>query len=181
MSVQLLFALTMGGLIAPETGSAQEMRWSELSGLGLNTVYVFDDQGIETVGVVRQATTDSLVISIGGGQDRVFRAGQVRRIDRRGDSVKNGALIGGGVGLMVGVLMLSTCSEYVVEGCGETVAAYTAIGTLFYGLLGAGIDALIVGRSTVYRGPAATAGVPWRAVVQPSADGLRLGLRLGFK
>lgn len=72
----------------------------------------------------------------------------VVRIDRHGDSVKNGALIGAAVGLLAG---LSFVSEYGGEAAGFALAS-----TATWALLGAGVDALIPGRTTIYRRPPST-------------------------
>jgi hypothetical protein len=178
--IMFMLALTLTLLIAPHPGGAQ-MRWSELSGLGLTTIHVIDSRGLETTGVIRRHDNDSLVIMMAGGEDRVFRSDQVTRVERRGDSLKNGALIGAGVGALPALSLLGACSDEVLSTCESDMALIVAISAGVYGLLGAGIDAMIVGRTTVYRGPAPPVRASLSPIVKPSADGTRLGMRVRFR
>jgi hypothetical protein len=149
------------------------LSWSELSSLGLTTVHVIDGRGLETTGVIRRVTSDSLVIMLAGGDDRAFPAGHVARIERRGDSLENGALIGAVVGALPMLLLGSDCHE----SCATEVAALGVISAGVYGLLGAGIDAMLVGRTTVYR-LGSTAGRALGVMVRPSGGAVRFGLRV---
>lgn len=85
----------------------------------------------------------------------------VLRIEARGDSVKNGALIGAAV---MGVLGAVGCLSVVGDSRCVTPVVFN---TIFGGLAGAGIDAANHGRSTLYSRPSAatagkTAGVQFR-------------------
>ena len=76
---------------------------------------------------------------------------RVLRIEARGDSLKNGAAIGA---VVLGGLMALFCGEAGGGGqCVTGVAVDAGIGAL----IGAGIDALNGGRSTLYSRPAAAA------------------------
>ena len=67
------------------------------------SVYVLDAQGIETKGRLVNWTGSQIVLQTDIGQ-RIFKPGEAVRLDLRGDSLKNGALIGLGVGLAMGNL-----------------------------------------------------------------------------
>jgi hypothetical protein len=86
---------------------------------------------------------------------------RILRIEGQGDSLKNGAIIGAAV---LGGLSLAACQG--VSG-GSQCATVMLFNTAFGGLMGAGLDALNGGRSTLYSRPAATspgktAGVGFR-------------------
>lgn len=70
----------------------------------------------------------------------------VLRIEARGDSLKNGAAIGAGV--MAGLTLVGCAG--LVDGGGYCARA-AAINTVFGAVLGAGIDAMNGGRSTLYK------------------------------
>src|SRR4029078_10141994 len=74
---------------------------------------------------------------------------RVLRIEARGDSLKNGAIIGA---LVVGTLVGLTCAE-VSDGRGACLNG-VALGAGMGALIGAGVDALNGGRSTLYARPA---------------------------
>ena len=76
---------------------------------------------------------------------------RVLRVETGGDSLKNGAAIGA---LVAGGLVLATCTSW--GGGGECVAA-TAFDAGLGALVGAGIDAMIEGRTPIYsRNPSAS-------------------------
>ena len=88
-----------------------------------------------------------------GGTEQRFEAARVRRIDKRGDSLKNGTLIGVALGVLFGSISsgISDCPGDDPGGdcTGFRVAAFAgALG--IYTALGAGVDALIVGRTRVF-------------------------------
>jgi hypothetical protein len=74
---------------------------------------------------------------------------RVLRIEGRNDSVKNGAAIGAAVG--GGLILLACQGEIGADFCATAAVFYTGIGAL----MGAGIDALHKGRTTIYSKPAA--------------------------
>ena len=124
----------------------------------LSTVFVRDQAGQETKGKLLRLDDRALVILV-DGTPREFELSRVSRVQKRGDSLRNGALIGSAIGFGLGFLVggLSDCyaaSEYC--GAGPRTA-FVLTSTAVYGLLGAGIDALIQGRTTLYRGPSAIA------------------------
>ena len=85
----------------------------------------------------------------------------VTRISRRGDSLRNGAIAGAVFGAVGDALAMG----FVDDSAGKKALGFLA-STGFYALVGAGIDALIPGRTTIYQAwPAAKTGTP-----RPSAQ-----------
>ena len=140
-------------------------------------VWVTDAQGREVSGKIQVLSPDAITLKDGGG--RTFAAGDVRLIvERRGDSLGNGALIGLGVGgLGIGLACLATVEGSDMEWC--------AMGALVYGAVGAGIgvgiDAMIPGKKLVtYRAPGAAGTAHARLsvapLVTPRAKGVALSI-----
>lgn len=93
---------------------------------------------------------------------------RVLRIEGQNDPVKNGAAIGAAITAGLGLL---GCSQALGRG-GACVAAgilYSGMGAL----MGAGVDALHKGRTTIYSKPAA-------AAVAPAGRGARVQFKLRF-
>ncbi|MGE3509497.1 MAG: hypothetical protein AB7N65_11495 [Vicinamibacterales bacterium] len=150
-SLLLVAALLPG---SPRSASAQgiantfdELRL--LVKLG-ETLTVYDTTGHEQRGRLDSLSTSSLVLR--RGRERVDIAEtDVSRIEAtRSDSLRNGALIGMGVGagLILGAFVMSCDSE-----CGDE-AGLLALATLGYAGIGAGIgtgiDALIQSRQPIF-------------------------------
>ena len=131
-------------------------RWPALAPSGgVETVYVLDETGTETAGRLVRLTPDSLVLLVDGAE-RQFAAARVRRIQKRGDSLRNGALIGAVVGVGIGFLAggIADCGRDDPDGgCPGTRVAAVLVSTGVYAAIGAGIDALIPGRTTLYEAP----------------------------
>lgn len=126
------------------------------------SVYVTDTQGIETKGRLVNWTGTQIVLQTDIGQ-RIFKPGEAVRLDLRGDSLKNGALIGLTVGLVMGTLAAAGCD------CGGGDVAIVAFSGIFYTFVGVGIDAMIPGRTPMWN-----AGLPGQPAPQRSArNGLR--------
>jgi hypothetical protein len=92
----------------------------------------------------------------------------VIRIDVRNDSLKNGTAIGASI---MGSLTALGCA--LGEGPGSQCATALVLNTGIGALMGAGIDALHKGRTTIYSKPAAVA-------IAPEGRGGRLSFRLRF-
>jgi hypothetical protein len=96
-----------------------------------------------------------------GGTERRFDAARIRRVQKRGDSIRNGAIIGAVVGAVFGALGagISDCPGDDPGGhCAGSRVALFALSTGIYTAMGAGIDALIVGRTTLYTAPGRSTG-----------------------
>jgi hypothetical protein len=147
-----------------------------------DTIWVTDAQGRETEGKIGILSPDALTIEADGS--RAFAARDVRIIrDRQRDSLKNGTLIGLGVG---GSLALTWCLAAVASDdpsispgveCFEGAVVFGGVGTLF----GLFIDASSPGKMRVaYRAPGAAgpahARLSMAPVITPRAKGLRLSI-----
>jgi hypothetical protein len=91
------------------------------------------------------------------GQQREIALRQIARIERRGDSLRNGAIIGA---VVVGGLCAITCGQGLDDGSnlGTVVAINAGLGAL----IGMGIDALHQGRTPIY--PATSSQSPTNAL-----------------
>jgi hypothetical protein len=140
-----------------------------------DVVIITDDAGIQTRGTFERVGA-SIRLSV-DGVAREWAPQQVREIRRRGDSLKNGLIIGlvsGGaagavLGWGVGVI-------FQAEGADP---AGPVIGLLALGLgagagIGAGMDAAITGSTVVYRRTPRTVSVA--PMLSPRAQGVRVAL-----
>ncbi|MDP1570924.1 MAG: hypothetical protein Q8L86_13085 [Vicinamibacterales bacterium] len=150
--IALLVAALIPGVVSAQ-GTGQD--WPELNTAGVSTVYVLDDTGVEVSGTLLRLTSDSLVLMVGGVEHRLDAA-RVKRIQKRGDSLRNGALIGAVVGAAMGLIVagISDCPGSDPGGsCPATRATAFLVSTGVYAAIGTGIDALVVGRTTLYQAP----------------------------
>lgn len=154
---------------------------------------VVEESGVENTGRLVRVTPDTLTMTI-GGKIHTFTRRQVTAILERGDSVKNGAVIGlvagaatgliagaskttcgrnnVGFGLITAYLYYSPCTlnERVSQGLREAAL----LGALGAGI-GAAVDALIPGRRVLYQRPQRTAGAA--ISIAPSLAGSAVGLQ----
>jgi hypothetical protein len=121
---------------------------------GLPTVYVIERTGQETRGTLLTLTDSTIAIDV-DGTTRTFTPDQLSLIEKRGDSLKNGTIIGFVTGGLLSILPagLADCSGGTAGCAGQRVLMW-AIGTAFYTAVGAGIDAAIPGRTRIW--PATT-------------------------
>ena len=118
-----------------------------------NTVKVADDRGREVRGVITGLSTSlTLVVD---ARELQLEAAEIRRIERAGDSLKNGALKGFGQGLLwYGSIMGTAC---LLSGCRATAHEWLEIAGVagVFGGIGAGVgiavDAMVPGWQVVYR------------------------------
>ena len=102
-----VLVLAMAVLAAPAVAQDATDTWSEvnISDL-LSTVTVLDDAGAVWSGEVARLNADGLDLVQANGEERHFSVAQVQRLETTGrDSVKNGTLIGAGVGALLGLLL----------------------------------------------------------------------------
>lgn len=127
------------------------------------------DSGQEVRGYLVQLSATTLAILVDGTRVEI-PIESVLRIDGQHDSVKNGAAKGA---VVMGGLFVLGCSQTPASGsvCVTTAILYTGLGAL----VGAGIDALHKGRTTIYSKPAAVA-----LAVAPAGKGARLQVELRF-
>lgn len=153
--IVILAAALVPGVVSAQ-GTAQS--WPGLATAELSTVYVLDDTGVEASGRLLRLDPDSLVLLVGDTEHQ-FDAARVRRIEKRGDSLRNGAVIGAVVGAAMGLIAagISDCPGADPGGsCPGARAAGFLLSTGVYAAVGTGIDALVVGRTTLYEAPAAS-------------------------
>ena len=148
-------------LLTPAAAHAQESLggWRGLNVSSLDTIYVTDDAGRRTEGKLLRLEPDSVVMLVAGTEQR-FEMERVQRIDKRGDSLKNGAWIGAALGVLFGSITagISDCPGGDPDGSctGFRVVAFTsALG--IYTAIGVGVDALIVGRTRLFDASTAAA------------------------
>ena len=123
---------------------------------GMFTVYVLDRSGAETEGSL-VSLTDSVVVVRTRTAERTIALADVVRIQRKGDSLKNGAIIGAVIGGVSGLALVGECSSDAACGSGTRIAAVlTGIG--IWAAIGAGIDALIQRRTVIWTPSATTTG-----------------------
>lgn len=142
-----------------------------------DTVWITDAEGREIEGRIQALAPDRITLE--GGDAKVFAARDVRIIrDREHDSLKNGTLIGLGVG---GGLALTWCVAALASDpsispgveCFEGAVVFGGIGTLF----GLFIDAASPGKMRVAYSAPGAAGPPHARLsiapmITPRAKGL---------
>jgi hypothetical protein len=123
------------------------------------TVYVTDIDGTESVGRLQRVDRSWITIETSTGEKSIERQ-HVFAIDRRGDSLANGAIAGAlvGAGLAAWVLADDGCAPMLssrYERCSawEFAAAMGMVGGIGAGI-GLGIDAIFRGRTQIYPGKA---------------------------
>lgn len=114
-----------------------------------DTLTITDGAGQRMQGKLSELSTSSLVLDVSGAL-RQFQESDVNTIERRGpDSLKNGALIGLGIGGALGALAIAAAASEGETAFGVIAAAlYSGIGAG----IGVGIDALVEGRRVIYAG-----------------------------
>ena len=136
-----------------------------------DTVYVTDASGERVKGKFDGLSEGTLRMSINGELRKVAMS-DVREVARRGDSLWNGVLIGATIGAIGGAAAASHCSE-LPDLCGQTQTMMAV--ALVYGGIGAGIDALIPGRTRIYQASPASA-VRISPVVSRRRQGLQVSV-----
>ena len=176
------YLILFASVLLPSAVWAQEgtESWPGLDASRLSTVYVTDDTGKETVGQLLRLQHDSVVILADQIEHR-FEAQHVWRIQKRGDSLKNGVLIGAIVGAAVGVLAagMQDCPT-LRNSCPGTRVAMPVVAAGVYALLGAGIDALFTGRTTLYEAKTNPPSTRKRISISPFADD-RVAVKVSFR
>ena len=146
----LVLAMTM--LAAPAVAQDSTNTWRDVSMSDLRSkVMVLDEAGAEWSGEPLRLDADGLALILASGQERHFPVAQIRRLETtRRDSLKNGTLIGAGVGALVGLML---------TGVGEgTQAGWIAVITGYGTVIGVGVDFLLRGerQTTIYEASGTT-------------------------
>ncbi|HEX6323084.1 MAG TPA: hypothetical protein VFZ36_05110 [Vicinamibacterales bacterium] len=147
----LLSTLLLVSLAAPAAAQTPAAPPPMVKADGLPTVFLTDLQGAVHRGQLIRVAPDEVVL-LGAGGERTFTRSEIALIETRGDSLKNGALIGASVGVLTGFLAagISDCS-YGADSCGGQRIGMFATSVALYTLIGVGIDALVKGRTVLYR------------------------------
>jgi hypothetical protein len=131
---------------------------------GLQDVFVRSTDGVEIRAKLLDLKPGTLSVFVDGSR-RDIPLDAVDRIQARGDSPRNGALIGAAVaGALYGMAM----AEYGTEGLPLAITAIAG-----WTLVGAGVDAMIPGRTTIYSRSTAT-------TIPPRARRAGLAVKFGF-
>jgi hypothetical protein len=143
-------------LVSIQVASAQEaMSFEQLQLLVKpgDNVYVTDSKGVVTKGKITGLTPSILSLKEKSGTRDWSEADVSRIMQYRHDSLKNGTLIGTGIMFGLSAISVATCGSD--EACdlstGEKVGV-VLINTGLGAAIGAGIDALIHQKQTVYIG-----------------------------
>jgi hypothetical protein len=113
-------------------------------------VSVTDPMGVVTEGKIEGLSSALLRLRVNSAIQDLSESDVKMIRQRRNDSLKNGTLIGAGVGLGIGVVYLVACATYECT-TGEAVGG-ALIYTGFGAAIGVGIDALIKSKETIYLG-----------------------------
>jgi hypothetical protein len=111
-------------------------------------VYVRTSNGANVEGRFVRASSRDLVIAGTDGRETTLMAEQVVSVWKRGDSLRNGAVIGGLFGLAGGIFGQSRCTD-----CSSEIAIGVGLGVPLWAGIGALIDRQHVGRTLIYRAP----------------------------
>ena len=148
MVKRTVLVLAMTVFAMPAVAQDATNTWSDLSMSDLRSrVFVLDDAGAEWLGEPIRLDADGIALKVVGGQERHFTVAQIQRLTTTGrDSLKNGTLIGAGVGALMG-LMLTGVGDGGTDAAGW-VAVFTGWGTV----IGVTVDFLLRGerQTTIY-------------------------------
>ena len=177
----------VGILATAATGSAQEAAAASFDSLVERIrigqlIWVTDEAGREVRGTLERLTNNGLVLKADGLE--AFAVPDIRRVRaRKFDSLKNGVLIGLGIG---GTLATAWCIGAAADDSGDiSTRVECAEGfTVFPGLgvlIGMAVDAAIPGRvQVVYEAPRRGVASRMSATVRPLFSSRAKGLALSF-
>jgi hypothetical protein len=117
----------------------RELRSSEGRG-----VFVIDANRVEWQGRLVKVSADALEVESDSGV-RIFKLGEIRRVDADGDGVWDGALKGAVTGALLGLLATASADAGIVP---------ITSNALTFGLIGLAIDGGCSSRHPVYHAPA---------------------------
>jgi hypothetical protein len=179
----LIFAaVTISGCAArPPARTFSELQQRVQPG---TTLYVIDDRGNETRGRLAAISPDGLTLDRDDAPLR-FAESAVRQVQRYGDPLWNGFLIGmavGTPGMLIADPTYDPCPDNPRRLCPNSQVGQRIVALTVMGAIGAGIDALIRGRHQLYLSPGQLAASAARVAITPqfsrSSAALRVTLRL---
>jgi hypothetical protein len=148
--------------------ASAQTTFAGLNQKGVDTIFVTDRAGHETKGLL-VGLTDSTVTVVTAGGPQTFVADDVVRLDRRGDSLKNGALIGMGIGVIGMLPGLAEGHATCDHACTGKAVGFVLMAEGLYAAIGAGIDAAIPGRTRIWPLKGSKSGGPIISVSPHSA------------
>lgn len=138
------------------------------------TIYVTDVNGVERTCVLVAVEPEGLIVAVPAGE-LVVSWHEVAVVRRRGDPVWDGFLKGAAIGGGVNLLLVGVTGDSLGDGLSR--AGWVANAALWWGLTGALIDALHVGRSPVFIAPLNGSHRPGH---ETTGRGVVVGARLTF-
>lgn len=167
MAVALLLILSAAPAYAQNLQDLAELRERIASELWVYR----DTQPIH--GYLTRLTKTDLTLIDEDNQEQTIPLESIWKIERSGDPIWNGFAIGASIGLAAGIGLSAEVRGRAVEKA--TLAVYSAG---IYGLIGAAIDAMHVGKTAVYEVP----GRRQALTIAPSRDlrGAMVGWRVRF-
>ena len=176
MNVTLLICGAAGLLLVPTALASAQDSFADLhTNLKTGqTVSITDESGTETKG--RFVSAGGSIRLMVDGAVREWAPQQVREIRRRGDSVRNGLVVGmstgGAFGAFFGLVAASTLRN---EGTGAGSAfLMVPIGIGVGAGIGVGLDAAVTGSTVVYRRPARSVSIA--PAISPRAQAIRVAV-----
>lgn len=143
-----------------------------------DTITVLDVTGAEAEGRIGTLSRDALILATEAGPRKLLETDIARISQRRGDSLKNGAIIGAVGGAAYGLTMLALAfsiddGDVHPAGVVAGMALFTGIGAA----IGVGMDALIVQRQVIFERPVAKGRVSISPLVGQGRRGAAVSIR----
>jgi hypothetical protein len=153
--VVVLVAVAMMALVATDARAQQDigdtLPRGEMSLDQLRSqIYVTDAKGKEVKGTLLSLGTDAVVVMV-GTQPTTVPWDDVALIQQRGDGSGDGVLQGLGIGL--GLALISFSQSGWCRWSPDCLLLYSTPPALVGAATGWALDALVVGRTTVYKAP----------------------------
>jgi hypothetical protein len=143
-----------------------------------DTISVVDATGAEIKGRIGKLSRDLLTLATSEGTRHLGEADVAAISQRRGDSLRNGAIIGAVAGLAYYAAMVAIFWD--TDGGDVFVPSLFAGGALFAGMgaaAGVGIDALISSRRVIYRKAVGQSGIQVAPIVGHGRRGAAVTVR----
>jgi hypothetical protein len=164
--------LLLGVVQAVGAQEAKDPWAAGLARVELGELVIFEVDGSpRQTGLLQSVSPESLTVMV-TGQPTQIRREQVNRLWKKGDSKLNGFLIGAGsTAVLLGAVMATVCGNDCEADAFAVglVALYSGLG----GLAGMGVDAMIEGKTLLYRRPT---GMAFSPIVAPDRVGVQARL-----
>jgi hypothetical protein len=134
-------------VVAPLTAAEPARDLASMPVTPDSLIFVRTASGTEIRGRFVRASTQALVITMPDGETTLM-SGEVMLVWKRGDGLRNGAIIGGLIGLVSGIFGQSSCTD-----CSTEIAVAVGLGVPIWAGIGALVDRAHVGRTLIYKAP----------------------------